>query len=199
MDNTPRTNYSAPQRRRRRLGQDSRGPFSSAVLTLMDKRATPSCLRIRTLCRHPAPPPPPQPPRSTGRRGNNCFHGCCGVSFAKVPVSLPPTLPAAAAGVLGGGWGPGGPGGGHRGEGYYLRLLPAQCTLWDNVLIGRDPHTAEVMLSLLREEEGGEGGRRHQTHLGKEKSEIQLLFHWMHHNVCSKIENYGEGSVMMMS
>lgn len=28
--------------------------------------------------------------------------------------------------------------------------MPAQCTLWDNVLIGRDPQTAEVMLSLLR-------------------------------------------------
>lgn len=40
-------------------------------------------------------------------------------------------------------------------KGYYLRLLPAQCTLWDNVLIGRDPPTAEVMLSLLREAEGG--------------------------------------------
>lgn len=38
-----------------------------------------------------------------------------------------------------------------KGKGYYLRLLPAQCTLWDNVLIGRDPQTAEVMLSLLRE------------------------------------------------
>lgn len=43
-------------------------------------------------------------------------------------------------------------------KGYYLRLLPAQCTLWDNVLIGRDPLTAEVMLSLLRKAEGGTGG-----------------------------------------
>lgn len=42
-----------------------------------------------------------------------------------------------------------------RGRGYYLRLLPAQCTLWDNVLIGRDPPTAEVMLSLLRKVRGG--------------------------------------------
>lgn len=42
-------------------------------------------------------------------------------------------------------------------KGYYLRLLPAQCTLWDNVLIGRDPPTAEVMLSLLRETEGRGG------------------------------------------
>lgn len=41
-------------------------------------------------------------------------------------------------------------------KGYYLRLLPAQCTLWDNVLIGRDPQTAEVMLSLLRKAEGGD-------------------------------------------
>lgn len=40
-------------------------------------------------------------------------------------------------------------------KGYYLRLLPAQCTLWDNVLIGRDPPTAEVMLSLLRKAGGG--------------------------------------------
>lgn len=39
-------------------------------------------------------------------------------------------------------------------KGYYLRLLPAQCTLWDNVLIGRDPPTAEVMLSLLRKADG---------------------------------------------
>lgn len=44
-------------------------------------------------------------------------------------------------------------------KGYYLRLLPAQCTLWDNVLIGRDPPTAEVMLSLLRKAHG-EGGTR---------------------------------------
>lgn len=41
------------------------------------------------------------------------------------------------------------------GKGYYLRLLPAQCTLRDNVLIGRDPQTAEVMLSLLRKADGG--------------------------------------------
>lgn len=43
-------------------------------------------------------------------------------------------------------------------KGYYLRLLPAQCTLWDNVLIGRDPPTAEVMLSLLRKARGEGGG-----------------------------------------
>lgn len=35
--------------------------------------------------------------------------------------------------------------------------MPAQCTLWDNVLIGRDPPTAEVMLSLLRKVRGGWG------------------------------------------
>lgn len=45
-------------------------------------------------------------------------------------------------------------------KGYYLRLLPAQCTLWDNVLIGRDPPTAEVMLSLLRKAHGEGGGTR---------------------------------------
>lgn len=49
--------------------------------------------------------PPRLPPRSTGRQGNNWFHGCCGVSFAKVPVSLPPTPRAAAGGVLRGGGG----------------------------------------------------------------------------------------------
>lgn len=32
-------------------------------------------------------------------------------------------------------------------KGYYLRLLLAQCTLWDNVLTGRDPPTAEACCS----------------------------------------------------
>ena len=39
-------------------------------------------------------------------------------------------------------------------KGYYLRLLLAQCTLWDNVLMGRDPLTAEVTLPLLRKADG---------------------------------------------
>ena len=48
---------------------------------------------------------------------------------------------------MGGGVG----GGGGWGWGYYPTLLPAQCThsLWDNVLTGRDPLAAGVMLSLL--------------------------------------------------
>lgn len=58
-------------------------------------------------------------------------------------------------------------------KGYYLRLLPAQCTLWDNVLIGRDPPTAEVMLSLLRKAEGGleVGGWLRPNRFKKEKKE----------------------------
>lgn len=36
--------------------KDSSGPFSIGVLTLMDTQTTPSCLRIRILCKHAAIP-----------------------------------------------------------------------------------------------------------------------------------------------
>lgn len=64
-------------------------------------------------------------------------------------------------------------------KGYYLRLLPAQCTLWDNVLIGRDPPTAEVMLSLLRKAEGGleVGGWLRPSRFKKEEKKIKFLLH----------------------
>lgn len=61
-------------------------------------------------------------------------------------------------------------------KGYYLRLLPAQCTLWDNVLMGRDPPTAEVMLSLLRKAEGGleVGGWLRPNRFKKEKNKVSV-------------------------
>lgn len=98
MDNTPWTNYGAPQRRRKRLRQDSQGPFSSSVDTNGQTGDT-LMFENKDIMQTSGNPRRP-PPRSTERQGNNWFHGCCGVSFAKVPVSLPPTLRAAAGGVL---------------------------------------------------------------------------------------------------
>lgn len=59
IDNTPWTNYHGPRRQRSAVPlrrNDSPGPFSIGALTLMDTRTTPSCLRIRILCRQPALP-----------------------------------------------------------------------------------------------------------------------------------------------
>lgn len=55
MENTPWTNYhylprqnNSPQLKRK----DRPGSFSIGALTLMDTQTTPSCLKIRILCRH---------------------------------------------------------------------------------------------------------------------------------------------------
>lgn len=142
--------------------KDSSGPFSIGVLTLMDTETTPSCLRIRILCKHPAIPPRPTHPKAQGGGGNNWFHGCCGVSFGKVFPSLPLLFELELVEF--------------KRKGYYLRLLPAQCTLWDNVLIGRDPPTAEVMLSLLRKAEGGPevGGWLRPSRFKKGKNKVPV-------------------------
>lgn len=89
-------------------------------------------------------------------------------------------------------------------KGYYLRLLPAQCTLWDNVLIGRDPQTAEVMLSLLRKAEGGERGveegglevggwlcpNRFKKNKTEKKPTKSFFYTCLNQDVCRKLENY---------
>ena len=74
-------------------------------------------------------------------------------------------------------------------KGYYLRLLPAQCTLWDNVLIGRDPPTAEVMLSLLRKAEGGleVGGWLRPSRFKEEEKKIKFLLHLFEPTCLQKI------------
>lgn len=80
-------------------------------------------------------------PEAQGVGGTIAYTGAVRVSLGKVSLSLPLLCEPEPVEL--------------KREGYYLRLLPAQCTLWDNVLIGRDPPTAEVMLSLLRKAEGG--------------------------------------------
>lgn len=84
MDNTLWTNYHSPRRQRKTLPlqpRDSQGPFSIGVLTLMDTQTTPSCLRIRILCRHPFA----FLPEAQGAGGTIGFMGAVGYHLVRSP------------------------------------------------------------------------------------------------------------------
>lgn len=127
--------------------------------------------------------PPRLPPRSTGRQGNNWFHGCCGVSFAKVPVSLPPTWRAGAGGVL-------------RGRGIISDSCQPSALFGIMFLLG-------VILRLqksccLYSEKQRKQGRRGAgggwlalpKQIYKNKKKVCFCSTRMHPSACSKIENY---------
>lgn len=106
--------------------KDSSGSFNIGALTLMDTATPPSCLRIRILCKHPLGFSPQSVKWWREQVVSSLPWGI--VWSPRLCLHIPNEF---------------------KTKGYYLRLLPAQCSLWDNVLIGRDPPTAEVMLSLL--------------------------------------------------